>query len=115
MDRGGTRYVAAIPYGLNGGNEFSLYLPGTAAEFIPEECRSWNGEAYGLYPGTVCTTCGVDMDFSRMTMQHPLAKIEIVRWNSSLTLIFSRRKVIIDDVMRNPPQSEKLEAYICRL
>lgn len=47
----GTRYVAAIPYGLNGGNEFSLYLPGTAAEFIPEECRLWNGEAYGLYPG----------------------------------------------------------------
>ena len=48
----GTRYVAAIPYGLNGGNEFSLYLPGTAVEFIPEECRLWNGEAYGLHPGT---------------------------------------------------------------
>lgn len=50
-----------------------------------------------------------------MTMQHPLEKIEIVRWNSSLTLIFSRSKNIIDAVMRNHPQSEKLEDYISRL
>lgn len=50
-----------------------------------------------------------------MTMQHPLAEIESVPWNSSLTLIFSRSKDIIDDVMRNHPQSEKLEGYICKL
>ena len=49
-----------------------------------------------------------------MTMQHPLAEIEIVPWDSSLTLIFSRSKDIIDDVMRNHPQSEKLEDYINR-
>ena len=47
----GTRYVASIPYGLDGGNEFYLYLPGTAADSIPARCRLWNGGAYGLYPG----------------------------------------------------------------
>ena len=31
---GGIRYVAAAPYGLDGGNEFCLYLPGTPAENI---------------------------------------------------------------------------------
>ena len=40
---GDIRYVASIPYGLDGGNEFFLYLPGTPAAFIPERCRSWNG------------------------------------------------------------------------
>lgn len=50
-----------------------------------------------------------------MTMQHPLEKIEIVRWNSSLTLIFDRSKDIIDDVIRNHTQSENLEDYISRL
>ncbi|MEQ2442886.1 hypothetical protein WMO64_05340 [Pseudoflavonifractor sp. CLA-AP-H29] len=50
-----------------------------------------------------------------LTMQHPLAKIEIVLWDSSLTLIFSRSKDIIDDFMQNHPQSENLEDYIGRL
>lgn len=50
---GDIRYVASIPYGLDGGNEFFLYLPGTPAAFIPERCRSWNGGSYGPYnPGT---------------------------------------------------------------
>lgn len=50
-----------------------------------------------------------------LTMQHPLAKIEIVPWDSSATLIFSRSKDIIDDFMQYYPQSENLEDYIRRL
>lgn len=51
---GGTRYVSSTPYGLDGGSEFSLYLPGTPADFIPASCRSWNGEYYGISnPSTV--------------------------------------------------------------
>lgn len=47
-----------------------------------------------------------------MTMQHPLAEIESVPWDSSLTLIFSHSKDIIDDVIRNYTQSENLKDYI---
>lgn len=50
-----------------------------------------------------------------LTMQHPLAKLEIVPWDSSLTLIFSRGKDIIDDFIQYHPQSENLEDYIARL
>ena len=50
-----------------------------------------------------------------LTMQHPLAKIEIVPWDSLLTLIFSRSKDIIDDFMQYHPQRENLEDYIGRL
>ena len=46
---GGIRYVAAAPYGLDGGNEFCLYLPGTPAENISPRCRSWRGGYYGLF------------------------------------------------------------------
>ena len=40
---------AAAPYGLDGGNEFCLYLPGTPAENISPRCRSWSGGYYGLF------------------------------------------------------------------
>lgn len=46
-----------------------------------------------------------------LTMQHPLAQIEIVPWDSTLTLIFSRSKDVIDDFRRFFPQSENLEDY----
>ena len=46
---GGIRYVAAAPYGLDGGNEFRLCLPGTPAEEISPRCRSWSGGYYGLF------------------------------------------------------------------
>ena len=49
-----------------------------------------------------------------LTMQHPLAKIEIVPWDGSLTLIFSRNKDIIDDFMQYHPQSKNLEDYIAK-
>lgn len=37
----GIRYIASSAYGLEGGTEFVLYLPGTPVEQIPEEARGW--------------------------------------------------------------------------
>lgn len=47
-----------------------------------------------------------------LTMQHPLAKIEIVPWDSSLTLIFSNNISIINDFRRAFSESENLEDHI---
>ncbi len=47
-----------------------------------------------------------------LTMQHPLAEIEIVLWDSSFVLIFSKNKDIVDNFRRIFPKSENLEDYI---
>lgn len=47
-----------------------------------------------------------------VSMQHPLAKIEIVPWDSSMTLIFSDDKSIIGSFREHYPQSEDIEDYI---
>ena len=50
-----------------------------------------------------------------ISMQHPLAKIEIVPWDSSMTMIFSDDKGIIDSFREAYPYSEDFEEYIDRL
>ena len=50
-----------------------------------------------------------------ISMQHPLAKIEIVPWDSSMTMIFSDDKGIIDNFREAYPFSEDIEEYIDRL
>ena len=37
----GIKYIAAVPYGLDGGDEFVLYLPGTPTKDLSEEFLSW--------------------------------------------------------------------------
>ena len=49
-----------------------------------------------------------------VSMQHPLAKIEIVPWDSSMTMIFSDDKGIIDSFRAAYPYSEDFEEYIER-
>ena len=49
-----------------------------------------------------------------VSMQHPLAKIEIVPWDSSMTMIFSDDKGIIDSFRAAYPLSEDFEEYIGR-
>lgn len=46
-----------------------------------------------------------------LSLQHPLASIEIVAWDSSLSLIISRDRQIINDFRLNFPLSEDLEIY----
>lgn len=46
-----------------------------------------------------------------LTMQHPLASVEIVPWDSSLTLIFSKQKETIDQFRTHFPLSEDLTLY----
>ena len=53
----GIRYIASTPYGLDGGTEFLLYLPGTPLNTLPEDFLFWwggNGPAYlsGKWDGT---------------------------------------------------------------
>ena len=46
-----------------------------------------------------------------VSIQNPLASIEIVPWDSSLTLILSEEKELVDCFMRAFPQSEDLSIY----
>lgn len=47
-----------------------------------------------------------------LTMQHPLSRIEIVPWDSSLTLIFSENKEVVDNFRKFYHQSQDLEEHI---
>ncbi len=47
-----------------------------------------------------------------ISMQHPLARIEIVPWDSSMTMIFSDDKSIIDSFRATYFYSEDIEEYI---
>ena len=47
-----------------------------------------------------------------LSIQHPLATIEIVPWDSSLTLFFSRQKDLVQDFLKFFPFSEDLSEYI---
>jgi hypothetical protein len=49
-----------------------------------------------------------------LSIQHPLAKLEIVPWDSRLTLIFSRAKEDVDAFLNYYQGSEDLEDYIDR-
>ncbi|HBL85334.1 MAG: hypothetical protein A2Y17_01975 [Clostridiales bacterium GWF2_38_85] len=46
-----------------------------------------------------------------ISIQHPLASIEIVPWDSSFVLIFSKQKEIVDNFMKAFPLSEDMELY----
>lgn len=50
-----------------------------------------------------------------ISMQHPLARIEIVPWDSTMTMIFSDDKSIIDSFRAWYPFSEDFEEYLDRL
>lgn len=50
-----------------------------------------------------------------VSMQHPLARIEIVPWDSTMTMIFSDDKSIIDHFRAAYPKSEDFEDYLNRL
>jgi len=49
-----------------------------------------------------------------ISVQHPLATVEIVPWDSSLTLFFSTDKDLVDKFMTGYPYSEDLTAYNAR-
>ena len=46
-----------------------------------------------------------------ISMQHPLATIEIVPWDSALTLFFSKEKALVDKFRAGYPYSEDLTVY----
>lgn len=46
-----------------------------------------------------------------VSLQHPLATIEIVAFDSSLTLIMSKNQELIDNFRESFPLSENLEVY----
>ena len=50
-----------------------------------------------------------------VSIQHPLAKIEIVPWDSSATLLFSHEKEIVDAFRRFFPYSENFEDYLDKM
>ena len=50
-----------------------------------------------------------------ISMQHPLARIEIVPWDSTMTMIFSDDKNIIDSFRAAYPFSVDFETYLDRM
>ncbi len=49
------------------------------------------------------------------SIQHPLAEIEIVPWDGSFVLLFSKSKEIIDSFRAAFPESQDLHEYLCEL
>ena len=49
-----------------------------------------------------------------LSIQHPLAAIEIIPWDSSLTLFFSKRADLVEDFRQFFPLSEDLLMYCSR-
>ena len=47
-----------------------------------------------------------------ISLQNPLASIEIVPWDGMFTLIFSTEKKVVDDFKKAFPLSENIEDYI---
>ena len=45
------------------------------------------------------------------SIQHPLASVEIVPWDSSLVLVFSKDKAIVDNFRMTFPKSQDLSEY----
>ena len=43
---GGVKYIASEAYGVAGGEEFILFAPGTPADDLPAECRTWWPDAH---------------------------------------------------------------------
>ena len=50
-----------------------------------------------------------------LTLQHPLAEVELVPWDSSATLVLSTRKELVEDYRRFSPLSEDLAQYNAQL
>ena len=50
-----------------------------------------------------------------LTLQHPLARVELVPWDSSLTLLLGRDKELVDTFRQAFPLSEDLYDYNERL
>lgn len=48
---------------------------------------------------------------SPITIQHPLADIEIVAWDSTCSLFISTNDVVINEIRNIYPQSKNLEEY----
>ena len=46
-----------------------------------------------------------------LTIQNPLASVEIVPWDSSCTLIYSENKSIIDDFIKEFPLAKSMISY----
>ncbi|MFT9076203.1 hypothetical protein [Ethanoligenens sp.] len=46
-----------------------------------------------------------------VSIQHPLASLEIVPWDGSLTLLISNQKDVVDNFMKAFPLSEDLSLY----
>lgn len=49
-----------------------------------------------------------------ITMQHPLAAMEIVAWDGMLTLFFSRQEALVQDFLHFFPLSENLLSFHAR-
>lgn len=47
-----------------------------------------------------------------ISMQHPLAEIEIIAWDSSMTIIICKNDAIIECLKNNNPLAEDLETYL---
>ena len=66
------------------------------------------GEAGYTYLRKIFT----NMDhFQKISIQHPLATVELVAWDSSLTLFISKEDTLVEKFRSEFPLSVDLEAY----
>ena len=99
-------YVPSAPYGVQGGKEFELYLPGTPVERLPEGFVSWvrylvqDGylEGYGLY--------NVEEENGFSSSYMPLEEGSI--WERLITSAWEKDRELSEELMDLPQQQMNL-------
>ena len=95
-------------------------------EIIAQEDFQWIWAVLSAFDKTVALEDVLKYDLPRaedydgfwsrpISMQHPLARIEIVPWDSTMTMIFSDDQNIIDSFRAAYSYSEDFETYLDRL
>ena len=95
-------------------------------EIITQEDFQWIWAVLSAFDKTVALEDVLKYDLPRaedydgfwsrpISMQHPLARVEIVPWDSSMTMLFSDDKNIIDSFRAAYPFSVDFETYLDRL
>ena len=99
---------------------------GELTEIVGQEDFQWIWAVLSGFDKSVTLEEVLKYDFPRaedyngfwskpISMQHPLARIEIVPWDSTMTMIFSDDKNIIDSFRAAYPFSVAFETYLDRL
>lgn len=91
-------------------------------EMIEDENFQWIWGVFSAFPKHICKDEVVkyrlpqaegnrNLWIKPISVQHPLAELEITAWDSSMTIFISKRDDIVDTLQKNNTFTEDLEEY----